>query len=160
MFGRVAATIGTFLFPGYGHAVVGRRKLALGWTIAVPLAVALTLVSVWMSFVAVALRVLSAVHASWVLRRAERIDWLGAIPMVVVVTSIVTFAGMRALVIEGYKAPSSSMCPTIAVGDHVWVDLLSTKLGSVGRGDVIVFLYPCDPGRHYLKRVIALAGDT
>ena len=78
---------------------------------------------------------------------------------------------LRAFVIEAFKIPSSSMYPTLEINDHIFVNKFiygvripwtSTKLFERGpdRGEVIVFIYPCAPERDYIKRVIALAGDT
>jgi signal peptidase I len=79
---------------------------------------------------------------------------------------------LRAFVIEAFKIPSSSMYPTLEIGDHIFVNKFiygiripwtTTKFFQFrgpDRGEVIVFIYPCDPDRDYIKRVIALAGDT
>jgi signal peptidase I len=79
---------------------------------------------------------------------------------------------LRAFVVEAFKIPSSSMYPTLEIGDHIFVNKFiygvripwtRTKLFELRgpkRGEVIVFIYPCDPDRDYIKRVIALAGDT
>jgi signal peptidase I len=63
------------------------------------------------------------------------------------------------LLVEGYKIPSSSMYPTLIIGDHVFVDKLSVKWREPGRGEIIVFDQPC-AHRTYIKRVIAIGGDT
>ena len=79
---------------------------------------------------------------------------------------------LRAFVIEAFKIPSSSMYPTLEIGDHIFVNKFiygvripytSTKLFELRgprRGEVIVFMQPCEPDRDYIKRVVALAGDT
>ena len=79
---------------------------------------------------------------------------------------------LKAFVIEAFKIPSSSMYPTLEIGDHIFVNKFiygiripwtTTKLVDFGgpeRGDVIVFMQPCTPDRDYIKRVVALAGDT
>ncbi|MGE5183141.1 MAG: signal peptidase I [Acidobacteriota bacterium] len=79
---------------------------------------------------------------------------------------------LRAFVIEAFKIPSSSMYPTLEIGDHIFVNKFiygvripytMTKFFEVRgpeRSEVIVFIYPCDPDRDYIKRVVALAGDT
>jgi signal peptidase I len=79
---------------------------------------------------------------------------------------------LRAFVIEAFKIPSSSMYPTLEIGDHIFVNKFiygvripwtSTKffeLRAPKRGEVIVFMQPCQVERDYIKRVIALAGDT
>lgn len=78
---------------------------------------------------------------------------------------------LRACVIEAFKIPSSSMYPTLEIGDHIFVSKFvygvripwtTTKIfeASPARGEVIVFMMPCDPDRDYIKRVVAVAGDT
>jgi signal peptidase I len=59
-----------------------------------------------------------------------------------------------------FKVPSSSMYPTLQIGDHVAIETLTPMVSPIGRGDVIVLVYPCDRQRDYLKRVAAVAGDT
>ncbi len=79
---------------------------------------------------------------------------------------------LRAFVIEAFKIPSSSMYPTLEIGDHIFVNKFiygiripwtSTKffqIRSPERGEVIVFMQPCEPERDYIKRVVALENDT
>jgi signal peptidase I len=82
--------------------------------------------------------------------------WLRWTTVAVTVSSVAFAFAMRVTLLESYKLPSSSMVPTLEIGDHVLVN----KRASVGRGDVIVFRYPCDPARDYLKRIVAVGGDT
>lgn len=83
---------------------------------------------------------------------------------------------IRAFVVQAFKIPSGSMKPTLLVGDHILVNkfLYGIKLripftalnytlipiGSPKRNDMIVFIYPVDPNKDFIKRVIALPGDT
>ncbi|MDX2091527.1 MAG: signal peptidase I [Kofleriaceae bacterium] len=79
---------------------------------------------------------------------------------------------LRAFVIEAFKIPSSSMYPTLEIGDHIfvnkfiyglripWTNTKFFELRGPRRGEVIVFAKPCEPDRDYIKRVVALAGDT
>jgi signal peptidase I len=79
---------------------------------------------------------------------------------------------LRAFVIEAFKIPSSSMYPTLEIGDHIFVNKFiyglripytNTKfleLRGPKRGEVIVFAKPCEPWRDYIKRVVAVGGDT
>jgi len=79
---------------------------------------------------------------------------------------------LRAFVIEAFKIPSSSMYPTLEIGDHIFVNKFiygiripwtSTKLLELRkpeRGEVIVFMQPCEPERDYIKRVVATEGQT
>ncbi|HEX4453143.1 MAG TPA: signal peptidase I [Kofleriaceae bacterium] len=86
--------------------------------------------------------------------------------------AILIALALRAFVVEAFKIPSSSMYPTLEIGDHIFVNKFiygvripwtTTKLFELRgphRGEVIVFIYPCDPDRDYIKRVIATAGET
>ena len=78
---------------------------------------------------------------------------------------------LRTFVVQVFQIPSSSMYPTLMIGDHLFVnkfiygldipfsdDKLATR--SPERGEVIVFAQPCTPERDYIKRVVAVAGDT
>src|SRR6188472_1433387 len=79
---------------------------------------------------------------------------------------------LRAFVVEAFQIPSGSMIPTLEVGDHIFVSKFSYGLsipftdvkimqyGEPARGDVIVFKYPLDKSIDYIKRVVALPGDT
>jgi signal peptidase I len=82
---------------------------------------------------------------------------------------------LRAFVIEAFKIPSGSMLPTLQIQDHIFVNKLaygpqipftSVRLWSTlppKRGDVMVFISPDGPpdsAQDYIKRVIALPGDT
>lgn len=87
------------------------------------------------------------------------------------VWSIVALVFIRSFVFESFKIPSSSMVPTLHIGDHIFVSKFDYGLSipftqmeifrwSVPkRGDVIVFLYPKDPSLHYVKRVVGVPGD-
>ena len=78
----------------------------------------------------------------------------------------------RAFVIEAFRIPSSSMVPTVQVGDHLLVSKLSygvripfmnrflVRWSEPRRGDVVVFANPREPGKDYIKRVIGLPGDV
>lgn len=79
---------------------------------------------------------------------------------------------LRAFVVEPFRIPSRSMVPTLLVGDFILVNkfgyglrlpVTHTKIVDIGepqRGDVMVFRYPEDPTKDYIKRVIGLPGDT
>ena len=58
-----------------------------------------------------------------------------------------------------YEVQGSSMEPSFHDGQRIIVSRLSYMLGEPARGDVIVFHYPKDPTRDFIKRVIGLPGD-
>lgn len=51
------------------------------------------------------------------------------------------------------------MEPSLLVGDHIVVNLKYFKTNRPQRGDVIVFKYPLDPNKDFIKRVIGIGGD-
>ena len=79
---------------------------------------------------------------------------------------------IRTFVVQAFKIPSPSMVPTLVVGDHILVnkflygftipftDKKVLSLKEPERGDVIVFKYPKDPGMDFIKRCVAVGGDT
>lgn len=81
-----------------------------------------------------------------------------------------TFA--RTYVVQAFKIPSGSMEKNLLIGDHILVNKFiygPTATGlertllpvrPVRRGDIVVFKYPNDPSRDFIKRCMALAGDT
>jgi len=79
---------------------------------------------------------------------------------------------IRTFVIQAYKIPSGSMKPTLLIGDHILVSkfnygirlpLIRSTLVPVGtpkRGDIVVFIYPEDRSKDFIKRLIGLPGDV
>src|SRR5213594_5150139 len=93
---------------------------------------------------------------------------------------------IRTFVVQAFKIPSGSMIPTLLIGDHILVSKLSyglqwpadckfrksfppvncyssitvVKFGEPERGDIIVFRYPEDEEKDFIKRIVGLPGDT
>ncbi|MGE5303149.1 MAG: signal peptidase I [Alphaproteobacteria bacterium] len=79
---------------------------------------------------------------------------------------------IRTFIVQAFKIPSGSMIPTLQIGDHILVNKLSygiripfwehylVEFGHPQRGDVVVFIFPEDRTKDFIKRVIAVGGDT
>jgi signal peptidase I len=71
----------------------------------------------------------------------------------------VIFLGVRVL-IQNYKVEGYSMEPTLDDGQYLLINKIGMHFHQPERGDIIVFQYPLDPSKSFVKRVIALPGDT
>lgn len=67
---------------------------------------------------------------------------------------------IRAFVAQPFVVSGSSMSPTFHNGEYLIVDQLSYNLGHPHRGDVVIFRYPKDPSKFFIKRMIGLPGET
>ncbi len=68
-------------------------------------------------------------------------------------------SSIRDDVVQAFKIPSQSMAPAILPGDRVLLNKARYKIAPVQRGDVVVFRFPDDRRRYYLKRIVALRGE-
>lgn len=80
--------------------------------------------------------------------------------METVIWAVVLALLLRAFVVQAFYIPSGSMIPTLLPNDRVLVNKFIYTLRAPQRGDVFVFEYPEDPSKDYVKRLIALPGDT
>ncbi len=88
-----------------------------------------------------------------------------------IVIAVLLALFIRTFIVQAFKIPSGSMKPTLLVGDHILVnkfiygvkipftDKSLIELSQPKRGDVVVFKYPLDTKKDYIKRVIGLPGD-
>ena len=67
---------------------------------------------------------------------------------------------VRGFVIEPFLVNGPSMEPTLWTGERLFVSKISYRLGTPKRGDVVMFKYPLNPAKDYVKRVVAVGGDT
>jgi signal peptidase I len=169
------AALLTFLSLPAGHVYVGRPLRGVVWLVALtgyvvaleafapPLCRAIGLTAVALLFVgALAIAVAATVDAGKLARRrAQRMPvWLVLVVALaaVIVGRVLAFAE-RALLLESFKVPSGSMLPTIAIGDHLFVDKKTTTAGAPRRGEVIVFPFPEHRDQDFIKRVVGVGGD-
>jgi len=89
-----------------------------------------------------------------------------------IIIAILTAFFIRTFIVQAFKIPSGSMKPTLLIGDHILVNkfiygvkipFIRKNLISISepkRGDIIVFIYPEDRSKDFIKRVIGVGGDT
>jgi len=66
---------------------------------------------------------------------------------------------IRTFIIAPFKIPSGSMRPTLIEGDRILVSKFTYRFREPQRGEIIVFRYPENPKRPFIKRLIAVGGD-
>lgn len=67
---------------------------------------------------------------------------------------------IRLFILEPFYIPSGSMEPTLKEHDRIIVSKLHYHFQEPKRGDIVVFKYPRDPKRNFVKRLIAVGGET
>jgi len=87
------------------------------------------------------------------------------------VIAIILAVVIRTFVVQAFKIPSGSMIPTLLIGDHILVnkfiygvrlpftDIVLIPITVPERGDVIVFRFPKDESKDFIKRVVGIPGD-
>lgn len=94
-------------------------------------------------------------------------EWIESIVIALILALLI-----RTFVVQAFKIPSGSMIPTFKVGDRIFVNkfLYGAKVPFTNfglpavrepkRGDIIVFISPEDPKKDFVKRLIAVGGET
>jgi signal peptidase I len=89
-----------------------------------------------------------------------------------IVVAVILALFIRTFVVQAFKIPTGSMETNLLIGDHLLVNkvVYSPSLGGweerllgkkqIRRGDIVVFKYPEEPARDFIKRVIGLPGET
>ena len=89
-----------------------------------------------------------------------------------IIIALVLALFIRTFIVQAFKIPSGSMLPTLQIGDHILVNkfIYGVKMPFEGTvlvpnkdprpNDIVVFKFPRDPKLDYIKRVIAIAGDS
>lgn len=89
-----------------------------------------------------------------------------------IVVAVLLALFVRTFIVQAFKIPSGSMLPTLQIGDHLLVSKFSygVRLPVIGtslisrqgpaHGDVVVFRFPRDRSLDYIKRVVAIGGDS
>lgn len=83
--------------------------------------------------------------------KKEIISWIWVIAAVII---------LRVFFIQAFKIPSTSMVPTLKVGDRLLANKIIYKIRKPERGEVIIFRYPKNTSIDFVKRLIGLPGET
>jgi signal peptidase I len=175
------AAISTFASRGLGHVYAGEPTRGIIWfviekilvvvfsvlVIVVEPSAVFLLLAVLGSF---AYTIFCAVDAARIAR--EKIEhyelakynrwfaYLGYFAVMSLLISSLMSTLIKTNLVEAYKIPSGAMIPTLLIGDHLLADKHVYKTSSPNRGDIIIFPYPEDPKRNFIKRLIAIEGDV
>ena len=76
-----------------------------------------------------------------------------------IVMTLLIFAAVR-LMVQNFRIEGNSMEPNLHNGQYLIIEKISYRLGTPQRGDVIVFHYPSNPKRDFIKRIIGLPGES
>lgn len=76
------------------------------------------------------------------------------------IIALVIVIPIRIFIMEPFVVSGSSMFPTFDNGDYLIVDKLSYKIGDPERNDVVIFKYPNDETKFFIKRIIGLPSET
>jgi signal peptidase I len=89
-----------------------------------------------------------------------------------IVIAVILALFIRTFVVQAFKIPTGSMENNLLIGDHLLVNKFALgptassleravlPVGTIKRGDVVVFKYPEQPERDFIKRIIGLPGET
>jgi len=77
-----------------------------------------------------------------------------------VVISLAIAAFIIVFLYQPVKVEGTSMLPGLDDQERIFINKFVYRVGSIDRGDIVVFHYPRDPAKSYIKRVIAVAGDV
>src|ERR1700727_480211 len=87
-------------------------------------------------------------------RKGVMHSWLRDLVISVAVSAFIIIFLYQPVRVEG-----TSMLPMLEDQDRLFINKMAYRIGEIHRGDVVVFLYPHDHTKSYIKRVIVLPGD-
>jgi signal peptidase I len=172
---RVLAIVLSLIVPGAGHVLRGAFRRGIAWAgglIALTLAMlfllpnsvvtlAVVIVSGLLGRVACAIdaALVETARPRWTIAVMATGGFVAAVMLFGFVVDTPLRAYYKANYQEAYTISSASMAPALLVGDYVIVDKAVYRSRPPGRGDVIVFKYPVDERRDFIKRIVGMPGD-
>jgi signal peptidase I len=163
----VVTTLFAFPFLGAGFVILGRRRRFHAWVTAGALLFVTAIVAARLpvprlcvaAFAGAYLAALLAVIHTAATTPTDGLTgtraWLVALGLILGAKAIGLV--VKHTLVEAFQIPSGSMMPTLRVDDQMFV---KKGRAGIGRGDVVVFRAPPDPDHEYIKRVMAIGGDT
>ena len=91
--------------------------------------------------------------------RQRRWLWLVLVIALPLLLCVLSVCSIR-VTFQTFQVGGPAMQPALSAGDEVLVNTLAYAFSGPSRGDVIVFHYPRDPKQEFIKRVLAIPGDT
>jgi signal peptidase I len=76
-----------------------------------------------------------------------------------IVMTVLIFAAVR-LMVQNFRIEGNSMEPNLHHGQYLIIEKMTYRFSEPKRGDVVVFHYPSNPNRDFIKRIIGVPGDT
>jgi signal peptidase I len=178
----LVAVVLSLIMAGLGHVYCGRivRGIVLAFLSSVFIPLFFGVLSVSQSSVRIAVITTSlfamlvvwliAIVDSWYTARRttdsyvlkDYNKWYVYVILILMSTgSSITIAfHVRSNLVEAFRVPAASNYPTIVPGDRVLANKLAYKRRDPQRGDLVVFISPDNRRVNYIKRVVAVAGDT
>ena len=169
---RVAAFLLSLIAPGAGHFLLWSIRRGIAWAIGVAAFGLILLFILPVSFFTMAviaiigplMHVASALDTLWVPVVKPR--WL-----ILLISWTALFGGNWVLAepiksyygthyARAFTIPSGAMEPTLLVGDYILTNNSTYRVQDPQRGDIIVFKYPQDESRDFIKRIIGTPGDA
>lgn len=113
-------------------------------------------------FIAIIVLFREKLRSEWKLIRSDRNTWLKRIwkewgEPFLIAAIIAIF--IRTFLFGPYKIPTGSMRSTLVEGDRIFVDKITYRFRPPTRGEIIVFKYPLEPKKDFVKRLIAFGGE-
>src|ERR1700761_5446394 len=87
-------------------------------------------------------------------RKGAMHSWLRDLVISVIVSAFIIVFLYQPVRVEG-----TSMLPMLQDQDRLFINKIAYRVGDIRHGDVVVFLYPHDHSKSYIKRVIGVGGD-
>jgi signal peptidase I len=114
----------------------------------------------WIFIIFESIRTAKQISSEYTLKRYNK--WYIYLLIILIIRLIdfsVETVVIKNTIFKAYKIPAGSMMPTLLTGDHIICDLSYYRLNNPARGDIVIFKWPMDESKDYVKRIIGIPGD-